>query len=1014
MNAHLPQSYEAMVELEEIAAVPHHIITARHGKPLIGVYQDTLVGSYRLTQPGIEFTRREFMNLMMWNKRFDGTMPVSRAGAEGKQRWTGQQVLGALMPPINMEMGNKSYDGEKDNNTSNNYVKIVQGDIQQGVVDGDIYMKPSKGIIHVAYNDCGPKDTVELLDALQNTIENFLVLNGFSVGISDLIADEETKKEIDRKIQEKKKQVEQVILQVHLDLFDNNTGKTNQQEFEDQIFGILNQATSDAGSTGQQSLSAENRLLAMVRSGSKGEPLNVAQMMACLGQTAIEGKRVPYGFTDRTLPHYKKYDDSSEARGFIESSFIRGLTPQQFFFHAMSGREGLIDTAVKTADTGYIQRQLIKSMEDLTVQHDGTVRDANNNVIQFHYGEDGIDPTKIETQSLPIGKLSKQDIEDQFGMKQVDWSTVLKDGTIRDADAELITEYVNDLLFDQRMMVEEVFQKKSLDSGSVFAPVNLARWVLNIKVRCALKPTEKTDLTPAIVLNGIKKIIERTHSYHKIWAALLRFHLAPHKLIVKERFTKEAFELLMEIIVITHMKSWVQPGDQVGIVAAQSIGEPATQMTLNTFHQAGVASKSAVTRGVPRLRELLKVTQNPKASSLTIYLNPEYRNNKDKAREVVQDLELTVLRNITDKVGIYWDEKDSTTIVKEDVALMKFYDLFEQDLMSAEEIKDVWSKWILRLELNREEMFNRNISIQEVVSVIKTQFNDDINIVYSDYNSDKLVMRIRLSDKKDKDTASQLDDFTNLKKFQNKLLNNIVIRGLPGIKAVTFRNDKQYVENIDGKYEQVEQFVLDTDGSNFIKVMNHPAVDGTKLYSTNVWDVYEVLGIEATRAILFNEIHGLFESVGVNYRHLCLLCDVITRFGRLMSIDRYGINKNDIGTLAKASFEETEKILLKAALFGEVDPVTGVSANIMMGQPIRGGTAFSQILMDDQMLPQLLVAIDVEKNKLDAEEEGDLSKLEEEGMSLTDPCSTHQFKLNMVLPQPKVSFEEPEIEFDII
>ena len=118
--------------------------------------------------------------------------------------------------------------------------------------------------------------------------------------------------------------------------------------FLDNIFGILNQATSDAGSTGQQSLSSENRLLAMVRSGSKGEPLNVAQMMACLGQQAIEGKRVPYGFTDRTLPHYKKYDDSAESRGFIESSFIRGLTPQQFFFHAMSGREGLIDTAVKS------------------------------------------------------------------------------------------------------------------------------------------------------------------------------------------------------------------------------------------------------------------------------------------------------------------------------------------------------------------------------------------------------------------------------------------------------------------------------------------------------------------------------------------------------------------------------------------------------------------------------------------------------------------------------------------
>jgi len=339
-----------MVELEDIAAVPHHIITPRHAKPMIGVYQDTLVGSYLLTQAGVKFTRREFMNLMMYNKRFDGTIPVARMLLNGQERWTGQQVLGALLPPINIELGNKSYDSEKDGQESNNFVKITQGDIEQGVVDGDIYMKPSKGIVHVTYNDYGPKDTVDLLDSLQNTVESFLVLNGFSVGISDLIADEETKKQIDAKIQERKKQVEQVILQVHLDLFDNNTGKTNQQEFEDQIFGILNQATSDAGSTGQKSLSSENRLLAMVRSGSKGEPLNVAQMMACLGQTAIEGKRVPYGFTDRTLPHYKKYDDSSEARGFIESSFIRGLTPQQFFFHAMSGREGLIDTAVKTAD----------------------------------------------------------------------------------------------------------------------------------------------------------------------------------------------------------------------------------------------------------------------------------------------------------------------------------------------------------------------------------------------------------------------------------------------------------------------------------------------------------------------------------------------------------------------------------------------------------------------------------------------------------------------------------------
>jgi DNA-directed RNA polymerase II subunit RPB1 len=436
---------------------------------------------------------------------------------------------------------------------------------------------------------------------------------------------------------------------------------------------------------------------------------------------------------------------------------------------------------------------------------------------------------------------------------------------------------------------------------------------------------------------------------------------------------------------------------------------------VTTFHQAGVASKSAVTRGVPRLRELLKVTQNPKATSLTIYLKPEYRNNKEKAREVVQELELTLLSNITNKVGIYWDENDKNTIIEEDRQLMKFYSMFEQAFIAETDVSTKPSKWVLRLELNREEMFNRNISIQEVVSVIKIQF-PETKIIYSDYNSDKLMMRIRLPDKSsaENDSASRMDDLTNLKKFQNKLLNSIVIRGVPGIKDVTFRKDKQYVEVIDGKYEQVEQFVLDTNGSNFIKVMNHPMVDGTKVYSTNVWDIYEVLGIEATRATLFNEINGLFDSVGVNYRHLCLLCDVMTRSGGLMSIDRYGINKNDIGTLAKASFEETEKILLKAALFGEVDPVTGVSANIMMGQPIRGGTAFSQILLDDQTLVELLTSVEIQKSVNEEDADADISYLYTDSSDLFDPCAKNKFQTSMVLPSAKASMEEPDIEIELL
>lgn len=1013
MNLHLPQSLEAQVELEEIAAIPNHIITPRHAKPLIGVYQDTLVGSYRLTRPGVDFTKREFMNLMMWNPRFDGTMPDARAA--GGKRYTGQQILSAMLPALNIEMGNKSYDGEKDTKESNNYVRIVQGDIKQGIIDDDIYMKPGKGIIHTTYNDYGPKETTQLLDTMQNTVESFLVMNGFSVGISDLVADEDTKRGIDEVIQAQKKQVENIILQVHTDLFDNNTGKTNQQEFEDQVFGALNQATEAAGKAGKKSLSTENRLLAMVNSGSKGNTTNVAQMIACLGQQAIEGKRIQYGFTDRTLPHYKKYDDGAEARGFIESSFIRGLTPQEFYFHAMSGREGLIDTAVKTAETGYIQRKLIKAMEDHVVQHDGTVRDSNMNILQFHYGEDGIMATKVEGQALPLGKMSHDDIRREFGMDGIDWSTVLQDGTSRTADEDAIASYVDTILEDQRMIVEDVFQSNALDSGSVTAPVNLARMILNTKVRFGLKGEARTDLVPGHVLEGIQRIIGRTQSYNRIWTALLRFHLAPHKLIVKERFTRNAFDALCELIVVSHMRSWVQPGEQVGIVAAQSIGEPSTQMTLNTFHLAGVASKSNVTRGVPRLNELLKVTKNPKATSLTIYLKPEFRNSKEKAREVVQDLELTLLRAITDKIAVYWDPKDEESVIEEDRALLAFYKGYEASLaveagFDAETDANRGNKWMLRLELNKEAMFNKNISMADVVFAIKSRLATT-EIIYSDYNSDKLVMRIRVPADA-KSTASALDEFTNLKKFQNNLLNTTVIRGVPGIKAVTFRNDKSKVALVDGKYEPVTQYILDTDGSNYVRVMNHPAVDANRLYTTNIHDITDILGLEATRAILYNELATLFESVSVNYRHLGMLCDVITRSGRLMSIDRHGVNKGDIGPLAKASFEETEKIMLKAALFGEVDPVTGVSANIMTGQPIRGGTAFSQILLDEAALVKLSEGMTVDEEE--TEEEGDISDLLEGGINLADPCSAAQFQMNMSMPPLVSALEEPDVAINVI
>ena len=1020
MNAHIPQSYEASTELMEIAAVPHQIISPRNGKPVIGIVQDTLVGSYRITQPSVSFNRREFMNLMMWNKRFEGVVPKGKA--KNGSSWTGQQVLSQLMPPINLEMANDSY---KDDKRPENFVKIHEGDITQGAFDKSVFAKPSRGIVHVTYNDYGSKDTVNMIDSMQNTIEQFLVYNGFSVGISDLVADAKTNEDIQKKIQQKKKEIEDIILQVHLDLFDNNTGKSNQEEFESRVIGSLNKATEEAGKAGLGSLAQENRLTAMVKAGSKGSTINIAQMMACVGQQAPEGRRIPYGFSDRTLPHYKKYDDGAEARGFVESSFIRGLTPQEFFFHAMSGREGLIDTAVKTADTGYIQRQLIKAMEDLVIQFDGTVRDARGSIVQFHYGEDGVNSTKIESASLGLPKLTEADIRRDYGMNGVDLGDVLQEGVVRPDDSAYLAKFAEDVLADRAMLIEKVYRGK-LD-GTLFAPLNLERILLNVKVRFRLDTKGRTDLTPLYVLEGINKIIAKTQPYHGIWRALLRFHCAPHKLILQERFTKLAFDTLCEILITKNWQAWAQPGEHVGIIAAQSIGEPSTQMTLNTFHLAGVAAKSNMTRGVPRLKELLKVTQNPKATSLTVFLKPEFRGKKEKAREVAQDLELTILRDITVKAAIYYDPNETKgnadTILPEDKNLIKFFKMFERDAeglgvedeeeeeAKQETASESWSKWVLRLELDRERMFNKNITMDDIEFVLDNRFQSQIRTIYSDFNATKLIMRMRLGIKED-----PIDDLANLKKFQNKLLNSVVIRGVPGIKAVTFRKEEEYVELVDGEYKPVQQYVLDTDGSNFIEVMNHPAVDGKRLISTHVHDIFENLGVEATRQILLNEIAELFEEAGVNFRHLGLLCDVMTRAGRLMSVDRYGINKNDIGPLAKASFEETEKILLRAALFGEIDPITGVSANIMMGQPIRGGTSFSQILLDEAALVRLMEGLPPMPDTIEEEEEAPTQEQIDAELYVdpADKCASTQLSMNVMMPPAATLMEEPDMELQIL
>ncbi|NBO42094.1 MAG: hypothetical protein EBU92_11375 [Betaproteobacteria bacterium] len=243
-------------------------------------------------------------------------------------------------------------------------------------------------------------------------------------------------------------------------------------------------------------------------------------------------------------------------------------------------------------------------------------------------------------------------------------------------------------------------------------------------------------------------------------------------------------------------------------------------------------------------------------------------------------------------------------------------------------------------------MFAKDITMDDIAFVLKSKF-PEVETLYTDYNASRLVFRIRLLQERAGTATS--DDLNNLKALQNKILTSTAIRGVPGLRAVNYVKTTDTVEYRNGTYDKVEQYTLVSDGSNFTEVIAHPDVDATRVVSSDIYDMFNNLGIEATRAVLYKEISTLFaeSGVSVNYRHISVLLDKMCHKGRVMSVDRYGINKNDVGPLAKMSFEQTEDMALRAALFGDRDPCLGISAKVMLGAPIRAGTAFTEILLDE-------------------------------------------------------------------
>ena len=971
MNLHGPQDYEAVSELKNLAAVSRHIISPADNKSIVGIFQDSLLSAYRLTRPDIEFDTRHAMNLLMKYNDMDVEL-FSNPDKNIKSF----DILSQILPPFTAKFSNGRLGPSEDRKISNNIIEIVNGKYIRGQLNKSVFGGGANGILQSIFNDFGHKKAADFINALQDIVTEYMKLSSYSVGISDLISNTNTNNQITASITKKKKEVKNLIDQTHIGIFENNTGKTNETEFELKVNSILNQGSEEAGKIGRNNLGSDNRFVTMVNAGSKGSTLNIAQMISCLGQQNVDGKRIPYGFENRTLPHFSKFDDSPEARGFVESSFISGLTPEELWFHAMGGRTGLIDTAVKTSSTGYIQRRLIKSMEDLKVHYDMTVRNNKNRIIQFRYGDDSIDPTKIETQHFPLVKMSVEDIYSRFQIPGDDLTdaivttnftktTISRLKKQKTKLVEKTKENIDYMLEIRDLLVTNVFKGRS--ETKVHLPINISRTIGNIEKQMHIQKDSMVNITPLecykMVENTFLKISNLYHNAPtELFKAFYKFTLSPKELLTVRRFNKKALILLLANIETSYKKSIVHPGEMVGMVAAQSIGEPTTQLTLNTFHMAGVASKSNVTRGLSRIEEILSLSENPKNPSITVALKEHENENAEKAQEYRYVLEYTCLKDITDTVSICFDPDDMHTLIEQDKVLMKTYANFSSLIKecNGDTITDdiVRSKWVIRIELNREKMLDRNISIDDINFAIKNSYKNDIECVFNDYNDDNLVFRLRLSKSViscKKKSLDQSDEIYKLKNFQQNILNNIILRGVKNIPKVILRKSVGDIKYNDGNYNETDTWLLDTVGTNLKDILSIDFINTQKTFSNDIQEVFRTLGIEAARQTIYNEFVDCIEFNGsyINHRHLALLCDRMTVTKNMVSVFRHGINNDDIGPIAKASFEETPEMFLRAARHAELDPLTGVSANIMCGQEGNFGTSAFQVMLDIQKIQQL-------------------------------------------------------------
>ncbi|XP_046612722.1 DNA-directed RNA polymerase III subunit RPC1 isoform X1 [Neodiprion virginianus] len=851
MNLHLPQTEEARAEALVLMGNKSNLVTPRNGELLIAATQDFITGGYLLTQKDTFLNKSQACQLASCLLAGDdASMNIDLpepAIMKPVELWTGKQIFSLILKPnkkcpirANLKTKGRAYTSNEELCINDSFVIIRNSELLAGSMDKSTLGSGSKqNIFYVLLRDWGEDASTTAMWRLARVASYYLMNRGFSIGISDVTPGQGLLKAKHDLLTAGYSKCTEYITQMESGRLICQPGCSEEESLEAMILKELSVIRDHAGKACLKELHPSNSPLVMALSGSKGSFINISQMIACVGQQAISGKRVPNGFEDRALPHFGRHSKVPAAKGFVENSFYSGLTPTEFFFHTMGGREGLVDTAVKTAETGYMQRRLVKSLEDLCLHYDMTVRNSVGDIVQILYGGDGLDPTYMEGKDCPV---DYKRVLDHTRAKSPYRDEQPLDGTsVISATTELLKSEDYSCLSDEFKQELETFLK------SVAHKINRLRH----------NATSKSSAVQQLERLTVSQLVEFMHT-------------------CKEKY----------------MRAKIEPGTAVGALAAQSIGEPGTQMTLKTFHFAGVASMN-ITQGVPRIKEIINANSNISTPIITAAL--ENDTDPEFARRVKGRIEKTTLGEVTEYIEEVYLPDDCFLLIKLDVDRIK----------------------LLKLEVDAN-------SIRYSICTSKLHLNPKLVNVRGDsiitVNPNKQKLNINYALMQLKETVP-----------------NVVIKGLPSVARAVIHNDDS-----TGK----TRYRLFVEGDNMREVMATPGVLGKKTTSNNTMEVFKTLGIEAARATIMTEIKLVMENHGmsIDRRHPMLVADLMTSRGEVLGITRHGLSKMKESVLNLASFEKTADHLFDAAYYGQKDTISGVSESIIVGIPVPVGTGIFKLL----------------------------------------------------------------------